>query len=80
MFFIDEAMLGHLGTEYYEASNISYLLRISTFFLTNTFILNNLCSQAIGANNPKLAGIWFEISLGFSFLFSVPCFVINAFS
>jgi len=53
------------------------MIRISTFFLANTFVLNSLSSQAIGAGNPKLSGVWFQISFIFNMIFSVP-FVLGA--
>ena len=38
--------------------------------------MNSLCSQAIGAGNPGLAGNWLQLSIGISSIAVVPCIVL----
>ena len=78
MYTIDTAFLGHLGTAQLAGSAMASLCAnlVSTFLFAPAYGLNSLCSQAIGAGNPKLAGNWLQLSLGISSVMLIPSFII----
>ncbi len=65
MYNIDTAFLGHLGTNQLAGSSLAFcVMSIVSFFVwAPAYSLNSLCSQAIGAGNPKLAGNWFQLRI-----------------
>lgn len=57
---------GHLGTEYLGASSLAnvWMTVVSTFlFFAIGGAISTLCSQAHGAKNTQLVGIWLQIGL-----------------
>jgi len=58
----DTALLGHVSSEALSASALSDLWTMCTGVLVRGGILRILCTQAIGAGNPKLCGIYLQIS------------------
>lgn len=78
MYSIDTAFLGHLGTAQLAGSAMASLCLnlVSTFLFAPAYGLNSLCSQAIGAGNPKLAGNWLQLSLVISTIMLIPSFII----
>eukprot|EP00192_Tetraselmis_astigmatica_P005619 CAMPEP_0117672028 /NCGR_PEP_ID=MMETSP0804-20121206/13674_1 /TAXON_ID=1074897 /ORGANISM="Tetraselmis astigmatica, Strain CCMP880" /LENGTH=514 /DNA_ID=CAMNT_0005480579 /DNA_START=50 /DNA_END=1594 /DNA_ORIENTATION=+ len=59
----DSALLGYTGTHYLAAASISDLWTQSTGVFIMGGVLGMFCSQAIGAGNRELAGIWLQVSL-----------------
>jgi len=59
----DAAVVGHLGTKFLAASALSELWTSSTEVLVTGSVLGVFCGQAIGADEPKLAGAWLQVSL-----------------
>jgi len=72
----DTAILGHVGTEFLAASSISDLYTSSSGVFLSGRIVGVLCSQAIGAENPELAGIWLQVALFVLFCVSIPVILI----
>jgi len=70
----DTALLGHVSSEALSAAALSDLWTMCTGVLVRGGILRILCAQAIGAGNPKLAGIYLQIS--YILLFIISIFVI----
>ena len=70
----DTAFLGHLGTDELTAGGLAYswMEFLGVFVWSSAYALNSVCAQAIGANNPKLAGNWLQLALAFVSLLSVP--------
>jgi hypothetical protein len=62
---IDLAFLGHLGTNQLAASSAaSIAMRVTGVLLWgSTGTLNTLCSQALGAQNFRLVGIWLQSAM-----------------
>lgn len=66
---------GHLGTEYLGAASLAnvWMVIVANFV---TFAIggsvNTLCSQAFGAKNYKLVGIWVQIGLVCGSIVCVP--------
>lgn len=58
----DTALLGHVSAEALAAAALSDLWTMTTGVLTQGRILSVLCGSAIGAGNPKLAGIYLQVS------------------
>jgi Na+-driven multidrug efflux pump len=58
----DTALLGHVSTDALAAAALSDLWTMTTGVLTQGRILTVLCGSAIGAGNPKLAGIYLQVS------------------
>lgn len=73
IFSTDTAFLGHLGKAELSGATLSLAMRdlFRSFVLSPGYALNQLCSQAVGAGNPKLAGSWFQLGLLFCFLSSL---------
>eukprot|EP01064_Diplonema_japonicum_P015146 TRINITY_DN22910_c0_g1_i1.p1 TRINITY_DN22910_c0_g1~~TRINITY_DN22910_c0_g1_i1.p1 ORF type:complete len:502 (+),score=135.76 TRINITY_DN22910_c0_g1_i1:34-1539(+) len=62
----DVAMLGHLGSEYLAAAATGNIwMNITMFVVWRSLatVLRNLTSAAIGADNPKQAGVWLQVAL-----------------
>ena len=56
----DSALLGYTGTQYLAAASISDLWTQSTGVFIMGGVLGMFCSQAIGAGNKAMAGIWLQ--------------------
>jgi multidrug resistance protein, MATE family len=66
----------HIRTLNLSSSLLPTKWTMCTFVLVGTRVLGVLCSTAIGAGNPKLAGIYLQVSylvLSFAVLFVVVC-------
>ena len=59
----DSALLGHVSAESLAAAALSDLYAMSTLVLVQGRILSVFVGQAVGANNPRLAGIYLQVSL-----------------
>jgi hypothetical protein len=59
----DTALLGHVSREALSAAALSDLWTMCTQVLINGKILSVLVGGAVGAGNPKLAGIYLQVSL-----------------
>ena len=58
----DTALLGHVSANALAAAALSDLWTMCTGVLVQGGILSVLCSSAVGAGNPKLAGIYLQVS------------------
>ena len=58
----DTALLGHVSREALSASALSDLWTMCSQVLMNGRILGVLVGGAVGADNPKLAGIYLQVS------------------
>jgi multidrug resistance protein, MATE family len=58
----DTALLGHVSAEALAAAALSDLWTMCTGVLVQGGILSILCGSAVGAGNPKLAGIYLQVS------------------
>lgn len=58
----DSSILGHTGTRYLEAVALSDLWTSSTGVFIQSGAASMLCSQAYGAGNKKLVGIWIQVA------------------
>lgn len=58
----DAALLGHVSADALAAAALSDLWTMTTGVLTQGRVLSILCGSAIGAGNPKLAGIYLQVS------------------
>jgi MATE family multidrug resistance protein len=72
----DTAFVGHLG-EGSVMLSASSLATTWNGFLSNVvfapgYALNSLCSQAIGAGNLKLAGVWLQLAIVFTSALCIP--------
>jgi len=68
----DTAILGHVGTEYLSAAALSDLYTSSSGVMIEGSVLTIFASQAIGAGNKKLAGVWLQVSLTLLTLLAIP--------
>lgn len=68
----DTSLLGHVGTHYLSAAALSDLWTSATGVFIEGRILTSFCSQALGANNPRLAGVWLQVSLLVLGLLALP--------
>jgi MATE family multidrug resistance protein len=59
----DSALLGHVSAEALAAASLADLWTMCTQVLVGARVLGVLCGSAIGAGNPKLAGIYLQVSL-----------------
>ena len=69
MLVTDLAMLGHKNTDWLAAASAATIwINITSAFLYRAFggSLNTLCSQAFGAGNFKLVGMWLQQGLLFA--------------
>lgn len=58
----DTALLGHVSSDALAAAALSDLWTMCTAVLIQGRILSVLCGAAVGAGNPKLAGIYLQVS------------------
>jgi MATE family multidrug resistance protein len=76
----DTALLGHVSSEALAASALSDLWTMCTAVLIQGRVLGVLCGAAIGAGNPKLAGVYLQVSyyvLGFVCFFVFGCWYLT---
>ena len=78
MYNIDSIFLGHLGTDELAGVALCMILMeiITMFVYSPAWSLNGLCSQAIGAGNPTLAGNWLQLSIGYCTIISLPSLIV----
>jgi len=72
----DSALLGHVSAQALAAAALSDLWTMCTVVLINARVLGVLCGAAVGAGNPKLAGIYLQVSyyvLAYVVLFVFVC-------
>ena len=72
----DSALLGHVSADALAAAALSDLWTMCTVVLINARVLGVLCGGAVGAGNPKLAGIYLQVSyyvLAYVVLFVFVC-------
>jgi MATE family multidrug resistance protein len=74
----DTSFIGHLGTR--ELTSVSLAGAWADFcsvvVWSPAYCLNSLCSQAIGAGNKKLAGVWLQLAF---FFCTVICLIVIGF-
>jgi len=58
----DTALLGHVSSQALAASALSDLWTMCTVVFIQGRILSVLCGAAVGAGNPKLAGVYLQVS------------------
>lgn len=71
----DLAFLGHLSTEYLAAASLGLIWQmVSAQWLWEAYAgaLNTLCSQAFGAKNNALVGVWLQTSVWCVLITCVP--------
>lgn len=70
----DVAFVGHLGKRELVASNFAntWSMFLSNMAFAPGYALNSLCSQAIGAGNLKLAGVWLQLAIFVTSIICVP--------
>ena len=68
----DTAILGHVGTRYLDATALSDLYTMSTGVFVQGRVLGVFVSQAIGADNKRLAGAWLQTSYAVLSLVLIP--------
>lgn len=73
----DTALLGHVGTHYLSAAAVSDLWTSATGVFIEGRILTSFCAQALGANNPKLAGVWLQVSVLVLGVFAIPVLLLS---
>jgi MATE family multidrug resistance protein len=70
---MDAALLGHVSADALAAAALSDLYTMSTMVLVKGRVLGVFVGQAVGANNPRLAGIYLQTAIivlgGLSMLF-----------
>jgi len=78
LYCTDTAYLGHLGDAQLTAATLVDVIKdiASNFSFGYAYVLNQVCAQAIGAGNPKLAGNWLQLSLVLCILSSIPVIVV----
>jgi MATE family multidrug resistance protein len=59
----DSALLGHVSAQALAAASLSDLWTMCTGVFMQARVLGVLCGAAVGAGNPKLAGVWLQVSL-----------------
>lgn len=73
--FVSVAVLGRVGTKYLSAASISQTWTESVRVFLNCGGVGTLCSQAWGAKNYSLVGVWFQISVLTGLVISIPVWV-----
>ena len=70
----DTAFVGHIGTDQLSGVTLaqSWTQFLAVIVWSSAYALNSICSQAVGAGNPKLAGNWLQLSVALCTLLSVP--------
>ncbi|GBG34862.1 Multidrug and toxin extrusion protein 1 [Hondaea fermentalgiana] len=70
----DTAFLGHLGKKELTAASFGNTWNqfLSNIVFAPGYALNSLGSQAIGAGNPKLAGVWLQLAIFITTIMCIP--------
>lgn len=68
----DTALLGHVSTEKLSAASYSDLWTQSTGVFVTARVLGIFASQAYGAGNRKLVGVWLQVSYTVLFFVAIP--------
>lgn len=71
----DLAFIGHLDTQSLVAASSAYVwigATTSVFTQAVTTVVGTLCSQAVGANNKRLASLWLQLSIVGNFVSFFP--------
>jgi Na+-driven multidrug efflux pump len=78
----DTAFVGHIGTDELTGAGLAYSWTefLAWFVWSSAYALNSLCAQAIGAGNPKLAGLWLQLALALIVLLAVPVTIAHFFT
>lgn len=74
----DTCIVGHLSTEYLAAASYAQIwINVTTSFIYQGLGggVNTLCSQAFGAGNYPLVGIWLQLAVIASLAASIPMMV-----
>ena len=73
-YFTDQAVVGHLGTEYLAAAALGgVVMAISvTYIFAFCTTINVLSSQAYGAKNYKLVSEWYQLGCILALFMSIP--------
>eukprot|EP00927_Polykrikos_kofoidii_P079748 TRINITY_DN76570_c0_g1_i1.p1 TRINITY_DN76570_c0_g1~~TRINITY_DN76570_c0_g1_i1.p1 ORF type:complete len:522 (-),score=64.78 TRINITY_DN76570_c0_g1_i1:93-1625(-) len=58
----NSSLLGHSGTRYLTATSLGDLWTSSTGVFAESYFTSMFCSQAWGAGNKKLVGIWIQVA------------------
>jgi multidrug resistance protein, MATE family len=74
----DTAILGHVSSDALEGASLSDLYTSASGVFIQGNVLNVLAGQAVGAGNPKLIGIWLQVSLFTLILVAVPVVILWA--
>ncbi|KAF1331299.1 hypothetical protein FI667_g4467, partial [Globisporangium splendens] len=77
MTITDSAFQGHIGTKQLAGVSLAAMWMgvPSTFIQFSIQAISTLCSQAYGAGNNKLVGIWLQTAVVFSVLGAIPVMV-----
>ncbi|DAZ95748.1 TPA: hypothetical protein N0F65_006396 [Lagenidium giganteum] len=77
MTITDSAFQGHIGTKQLAGVALAAMWMgvPSTFIQFSIQAINTLCSQAYGAGNNKLVGIWLQTAIVFAVLGSIPVII-----
>jgi len=76
----DTALLGHVSADALAAAALSDLWTMCSAVFIQARVLGVLCGAAIGAGNPKLAGVYLQVSyyvLGFVCIFVIFCWYLT---
>lgn len=71
----DSALLGHVNADALAAAALSDLWTMCTAVFIQGRILSVLCGAAVGAGNPKLAGIYLQVSYFVLAFMAIPVFI-----
>lgn len=74
MTITDDAFQGHIGTKQLAGVALAAMWMgvPSTFIQFSIQAINTLCSQAYGAGNKKLVGIWLQTAIVFAVIGAIP--------
>lgn len=74
MTITDSAFQGHIGTKQLAGVSLAgmWMGVPSAFIQFSIQAINTLCSQAYGAGNHKLVGVWLQVAIVFALVGSIP--------
>lgn len=77
MTITDSAFQGHIGTKQLAGVSLAAMWMgvPSTFIQSSIQAISTLCSQAYGADNNKLVGIWLQTAIIFSVIGAIPVMI-----
>ncbi|GLE00496.1 hypothetical protein PINS_up009253 [Pythium insidiosum] len=77
MTITDDAFQGHIGTKQLAGVALAAMWMgvPSTFIQFSIQAINTLCSQAYGAGNNHLVGIWLQTAIAFAIVGSIPVMI-----